>query len=65
VPGDQIHRTKPIKDIRKHNFIHQFQPFENISTHDSLSAFKGRLSFKQYIPAKKDRSANQGTFLNV
>ena len=34
-------------------YENEFYPFENVCIDESLMLFKGRLSFKQYIPSKK------------
>ena len=36
-------------------FSQSFQPYQRLCIDESLLLYKGRLSFKQYIPSKRNR----------
>jgi hypothetical protein len=45
--GDQLYKIKPIIDHLKKQFNEVFTPFENLCIDESLTLFKGQLSFIQ------------------
>lgn len=45
---------EPYNKLRK-TFKKSFYPFKNVCIDESLLIYKGRLSFKQYIPSKRSR----------
>ena len=46
---------KTILQHLKEKFRHTLVPYKNLCTDESLMLWKGRLSFKQYIPSKQHR----------
>ena len=52
---DDLHRIRPVYSLFKQNFTKYFRPFQKLVIDESLVLFKGRLSFKQYIPSKRHR----------
>ncbi|KAL6417911.1 hypothetical protein ACFW04_014253 [Cataglyphis niger] len=53
--GDRLIKIKRIFDIIRHSFNAAFVPYQELCIDESLLLYKGRLSFKQYIPKKKNR----------
>ena len=55
VEGDRLYKIKPvINDLRK-KFRSLVIPYKNLCIDESLILWKGRLTFKQYIPTKRHR----------
>ena len=55
-PGDdRLFRIRYVFEDLVRKFKSYFQPFQNLVIDVSLLVFKGRLSFKQYIPSKRHR----------
>ena len=52
---DRLFKIRCIVDHFKSVFKRSFYPFQNIVIDESLLLFKGRLSFRQYIPSKRHR----------
>lgn len=52
---DPLRKLRNIVDIIKAKFRELFYPFQNICIDESLVLWKGRLSFKQFIPSKRNR----------
>jgi len=52
---DRLNKIRAILDIIRHKFRESFRPSEKLCIDESLLLFKGRLSFKQYIPSKRTR----------
>ncbi|KAJ8940786.1 hypothetical protein NQ314_010596 [Rhamnusium bicolor] len=52
---DRLYKIRCIVDHFKSVFKRSFYPFQNIVIDESLLLFKGRLSFRQYIPSKRHR----------
>ncbi|UYV64107.1 hypothetical protein LAZ67_2006590 [Cordylochernes scorpioides] len=55
IPGDKLHKLKPVVDHMKSAYKNTFKPFQDVCIDESLVLFKGRLGFKQYIPSKRKR----------
>ncbi|UYV61742.1 hypothetical protein LAZ67_1006248 [Cordylochernes scorpioides] len=55
IPGDKLHKLKPVVDHMKSAYKNAFKPFQDVCIDESLVLFKGRLGFKQYIPSKRKR----------
>ncbi|UYV73241.1 hypothetical protein LAZ67_10002322 [Cordylochernes scorpioides] len=53
IPGDKLHKLKPVVDHMKSAYKNAFKPFQDVCIDESLVLFKGRLGFKQYIPRKR------------
>ena len=55
LPQDRLHKIVPILN----NFVQKsqecFHPYQNLCLDESLLLYKGRLSFKQYIPSKRNK----------
>ena len=52
-PGhDPIHKVRKIFDIAVQNFQTNYDPSRELSVDEAMIGFKGRLHFKQYMPAK-------------
>ena len=52
---DKLWKVRPIYDMLRRKFAQFFRPFQNLVIDESLVLFRGRLSFRQYIPAKRHR----------
>lgn len=53
--GDRLYKLKPIVEDLKQKFQRTFVPFQNLCIDEVLVPYKGRISFKQYIPSKRGR----------
>ncbi|CAH1957172.1 unnamed protein product [Acanthoscelides obtectus] len=51
----KLYKIKPIIDHLQNKFRSVYIPGKNISVDESLMGWKGRLSWKQYIPSKRKR----------
>lgn len=49
---DQLYKIRPIIDMTKNTYLEYFEPGEALSVDETMIKFKGRLSFKQYLPSK-------------
>ena len=49
---DRLYKVRPVIDYVKGNFLSNFQPSKNISVDEGMIAYKGRVSFRQYMPQK-------------
>lgn len=54
-PFPKLFKLKPVLDYLFAKFKSVYTPERNISIDESLMLWKGRLSWKQYIPIKRDR----------
>lgn len=52
---DPLRKLQPVLTMLKRKFQQFFKPFQKLVIDKSLLLFKGRLSFKQYIPTKRPR----------
>ena len=52
---DALRKIRPVYSLLRQNFSRFFRPFQKLVIDESLVLFKGRLSFKQYIPSKRHR----------
>jgi len=52
---DKLYKIREICDKLRQRFQEAFYPFQNLCIDESLLLYKGRLSFKQYIPSKRNR----------
>ncbi|UYV76718.1 hypothetical protein LAZ67_14001866 [Cordylochernes scorpioides] len=55
IPGDKLHKLKPVVDHMKSAYKNAFKPFQDVCIDEGLVLFKGRLGFKRYIPSKRKR----------
>ena len=53
--GDRLIKIKRIVDMLRKLFSAAFQLYQELFIDESLLLYKGRLSFKQYIPTKRNR----------
>ncbi|CAD1476217.1 unnamed protein product, partial [Heterotrigona itama] len=53
--GDRLTKIINIIDMLRKSFNAAFQPYQKLCIDESLLLYKGRLSFKQYIPSKRNR----------
>lgn len=52
-PGhDKLCHVRPVLDVLSHKCLINYHPQKEQSVDEGMIAFKGRLSFKQYLPAK-------------
>ncbi|CAK9824036.1 PiggyBac transposable element-derived protein 4 [Anthophora retusa] len=52
---DKLYKIRELHDRFRFSLKQNFYPFQNICIDESLLLFKGRLSFKQFIPSKHSR----------
>lgn len=52
---DKLFKIRELNDRFRLILKQNFYPFQNICVAESLILFKGRLSFKQFIPSKRNR----------
>lgn len=48
-----LHKVRSVLSTLRKNFQEALSPFQDLCTDESLLLFKGRLTFKQYIPSKR------------
>ncbi|CAG5123999.1 unnamed protein product, partial [Candidula unifasciata] len=53
--GDKLFKIRHVIDSLRASFRGAFLPYRDVVVDESLLLFKGRLSFKQYIPSKRSR----------
>lgn len=53
--GDKLYKIRYVVDYLRNTFKDIFTPSEKLCIDESLVLFKGRLSFRQYIPSKRHR----------
>jgi hypothetical protein len=53
--GDRLRKIRNVIDSLRTSFRGAFSPYRDVVIDESLLLFKGRLSFKQYIPSKRSR----------
>ncbi|KAL2719264.1 piggyBac transposable element-derived protein 4-like isoform X1 [Vespula squamosa] len=52
--ADHLHKINEVVEMLRKSFNNAFQPYQRLCIDESL-LYKGRLSFKQYIPSKRSR----------
>ena len=52
---DRLWKIRPLYMMLRRRFAKFFKPFRNVVIDESLVLFRGRLMFRQYIPAKRHR----------
>ena len=52
-PTDSLRKLRYMIDYLTGNFLQNYTPEQNLALDEYLSLWKGRLSFKIYIPSKK------------
>lgn len=52
---DRLSKIRAVTNILRKSFNDTFHSFQKVCIDDSLLLCKGRLSFKQYIPTKRNR----------
>ena len=52
VAGDKLHKIRWFLDYLNRKFAEAYTPYGNYTVDESMIKFKGRLSFRQYMPAK-------------
>ncbi|KAI4478521.1 hypothetical protein M0804_011844 [Polistes exclamans] len=53
--NDRLYKIRNVVEMLRKSFNEVFQPFQRLCIDESLLLYKGRLSFKQYIPSKRSR----------
>lgn len=53
--NDHLRAIRPIMEALQEKFSAFFAPFEDLCIDESLMPWRGRLSFRQYIPSKRHR----------
>ncbi|EFN67636.1 PiggyBac transposable element-derived protein 4, partial [Camponotus floridanus] len=53
--NDRLHKIRNVVDMLRKAFSQSFYPYQQLCIDESLLLYKGRLSFKQYIPSKRSR----------
>lgn len=53
--NDRLYKIRNVIDILRKKFSQSFQPYQKLCIDKSLLLYKGQLSFKQYIPSKRNR----------
>ncbi|CAK9829700.1 PiggyBac transposable element-derived protein 4 [Anthophora retusa] len=51
--NDKLYKIRNVVDMLRKNFNQSFYPYQELCIDESLLLYKGRLSFKQYIPSKR------------
>ena len=54
-PADKLYKIRPLLRIINENFATKYNMGRDLSIDESLIPFKGRLSFRQFIPSKRAR----------
>ncbi|XP_014663936.1 PREDICTED: piggyBac transposable element-derived protein 4-like [Priapulus caudatus] len=49
---DPLYKIRPVIDLVKDTYLDAYVPHQEISVDEIMKGFKGRLSFKEYIPNK-------------
>ncbi|XP_067663476.1 piggyBac transposable element-derived protein 4-like [Haliotis asinina] len=49
---DKLHKIRPVLETVRDMCRYQYNPHQNISIDEAMVAFRGRLAFRQYLPAK-------------
>lgn len=49
---DPLYKIRPLLELTKNKYVESYEPGEALSIDESMLKFKGRLSFKQYLPSK-------------
>ena len=49
---DRLHKVRPLVEMVKDNCLKQYHPSRHNSIDEAMVGFKGRIGFKQYLPAK-------------
>ncbi|XP_046400221.1 piggyBac transposable element-derived protein 4-like [Ischnura elegans] len=52
---DPLHKVRPMFELLRSRFQCAYQPAEDVTIDEGMCAFRGRLSFKQYMPQKPSR----------
>lgn len=52
---DPLFKVKPLYDVTRQNFLRVYTPEQHLSLDEGMVPWRGRLSFKQYIPNKPDK----------
>lgn len=54
-PGNKLEKIKWVIDHLRSKFTASLKPFQDLCVDESLLLWRGRLSFRQYIPQKRNR----------
>lgn len=52
---DKLHHVRPVMDAVQECCLRNYNPHQNTSVDEAMVKFRGRLSFRQYLPAKPTR----------
>lgn len=68
---DKLYKIRPVLEALSHTFSNCYKPQENQTVDESMVKFKGRISFRQYLPMKPIKRgykiwirANQSAFVS-
>ena len=51
-PVDKLYLVRPVLDVILRQIEDNYVPYQDLSVDEAMIAFRGRLSFRQYLPAK-------------
>ena len=49
---DKLHLIRPVLDIVSEKCLESYQPHQNVAVDEAMVKFRGKLAFRQYMPAK-------------
>ena len=52
---DPLFKVRPLYDVTRRRFLEVYTPFQYISVDEGMVPWKGRLSFRQYLPNTPDK----------
>ena len=52
IPMDKLYLVRPVLDVILRQIEVNFVPYQDLSTDEAIIAFRGHLSFRQYLKAK-------------
>ena len=55
-PVDKLYLVRPILDTVLNKIQDNYIPYRDVSVNEAMIAYRGRLSFRQYLPAKPTKS---------
>jgi hypothetical protein len=59
---DSLYKVRPIIDELKRKFFCCLNPYKNLCIDETLTLWKGRLQFKQYVPSKRHKFGIRAAF---
>ncbi|KAK4309138.1 hypothetical protein Pmani_000613 [Petrolisthes manimaculis] len=55
VENDKLQKIRPVMEKLRNSFKTMFKPFQDLCVDESLMKWRGRLSFRQFLPLKRHR----------